>query len=324
VSPRRAVVDSMSTPAASIPTGDANQDRSAGAPPLVFIMRGQARFAAAVVEAECGHSVLRHFANGELHARVSTPVDGRHCVAVGASSPPTANLASLTLLAHTLRRAGASRITALLPYLAYARQDRALPTQSLGLAWVGELLRVSGIDDVTCVDVHSDAARSVLGLPVTSLSPAALLAAALPAAWREQVTFVAPDEGAIDRCAAIAAIADANRPIAWVRKRRTATGVEHLGFVGTPGRRVVIVDDILDTGETLLSCCRELRALGVEEIGVLATHGLFTGERWRGLFREGVTRLWITDSVLSRRQPPEAELVPVAPLLAPVLTGSTD
>jgi ribose-phosphate pyrophosphokinase len=318
------VVDGMSTPAAAIPPADANPGPRTAAAPLVFIMRGHARFATGAVGVESAPAALRHFPNGELQARISTPVDGRHCIVVGTITPPTANLAWLTLLAHTLRRAGASRITALLPYLAYARQDRALPTQSLGLAWVGELLRASGIDDVTCVDVHSGAAPSVLGLPVTSLSPAALLATALPAAWREQVTFVAPDEGAIDRCAAIAVIADPDRPIAWVRKRRTPTGVEHLGFVGTLGRRVLIVDDILDTGETLLSCCRELRALGVEEIGVLATHALFTGERWRGLFREGVTRLWLTDSVLSRRRPPDAELVPLAPLLAPLLTGSTD
>jgi ribose-phosphate pyrophosphokinase len=290
----------------------------------VFIMRGHARFTAAAVGGEFGRAALRRFANGELHAGVAAPVDGRHCVTVGAISPPASNLALLTLLAHTLRRAGARRITAVLPYLAYARQDRAPPTDSLGLAWVGELLRASGIDDLTCIDVHSDDAEQLLGLPLTSLSPARLLAAALPPGWRTEVTFVAPDEGAIDRCAALAAAVDAERPIAWMRKRRTPTGVAHLGFVGTPGRRVVIVDDILDTGATLLSGCRELRALGVQEIGVITTHGLFTGERWRELFAAGVTRLWITDSVLSRRRPPEAELVPVAPLLAPVLTGSPD
>jgi len=313
----------MTAPAASPSSGDAHHGRGPAAAALVFIMRGCARFTAAS-EPRYARATLRRFTNGELHARLATPVEGRHCIAVGTISPPTSNVAWLTLLAHTLRRAGARRITALLPYLAYARQDRAPPTESLGLAWVGELLRASGIDDVTCVDVHSDAAHSVLGLPLTSLSPAALLAGALPAAWREQVTFVAPDEGAIDRCTAVAMIVDADRPIVWMRKRRTPTGVEHLGCVGTPTRRVVIVDDILDTGETLLSCCRELRALGVEEIGVVATHGLFTGERWRGLFLEGVTRLWITDSALSRRRPPEAELVPVAPLLATMLTGSTD
>ena len=151
-----------------------------------------------------------------------------------------------------------------------------------------------------------------------------LLAAALPRSWREGVTFVAPDEGAIARCAAIAEAAGADEPIVWVRKRRTPTGLEHLGIVGSPGQRALVVDDILDTGGTLVSCCRQLRDAGVEEIGVIATHGLFTGERWRVLPHEGVQRLWITDTVLSRRRPPDVEVVPVAPLLAPVLTGTGD
>ena len=110
-----------------------------------------------------------------------------------------------------------------------------------------------------------------------------------------------------------------DRPVVWARKRRTPSGVEHLGLVGSPGARAVVVDDILDTGATLVSCCRQLRDAGVEQIGVIATHGLFTGERWRALLSEGVQQIWITDTVLSRRRPPEAQVVPVAPLLAPVL-----
>ena len=220
-----------------------------------------------------------------------------------------------------MRRAGADRIVALVPYLAYARQDRARPTESLGLAWVGELLRASGIDEVVCVDAHSDPAGDVLGIPITSLSPAPLLADALPGRWREGVTFVAPDEGAITRCGAVAAAAGAGGPIVWVRKRRTPAGVEHLGIVGSPGQRALVVDDILDTGGTVASCCRHLAAAGVKEVGVVATHGLFTGECWHTLLRHRAQRCWITDTVLSRRRPPEAEVVPVASLLAPVLTG---
>ena len=264
------------------------------------------------------------FPNGEWHVEVRAPLTGRSCVVVGSISPPPANIARVTLLAHTLRRAGASQITALLPYLAYARQDRAGRTESLGLAWVGGLLRASGVDDVVCVDVHSGLAGELLGLPVTSLSPAALLASALPPSWCEGVTFVAPDEGAISRCAAIASAAGAGDAIAWVRKRRTAAGLEHLGIVGEPGRRAVIVDDILDTGGTLASCCRHRRLAGVEEIGAIATHALFTGECSRVLRGERVQRLWITDTVLSRRRPPDVEVVPIGQLIAPVLTGTVD
>jgi ribose-phosphate pyrophosphokinase len=230
----------------------------------------------------------------------------------------------VTLLAHALRRAEARRVTALLPYLAYARQDRAAPGLSLGLAWVGDLLQASGIDEVVCVDVHSRQAAKVLGLRLTSLSPAALLAGALPRAWRSEVTFVAPDGGAIERCEAVARGAGVEGQVVWARKRRTTSGIEHLGLVGTPGRRAVVVDDILDTGATLLSCCRALRDSGVQQIGVILTHGLFTGERWRALLAEGVREVWITDTVLSRRRPRQAHIVSVAPLLARVLEGSCD
>ena len=88
------------------------------------------------------------------------------------------------------------------------------------------------------------------------------------------------------------------------------------GLVGSPSGRAIVVDDILDTGDTLVSCCRQLRDAGVRQIGVIATHGLFTGERWRALLSEGVQEIWITDTVLSRRRPPQAHIVPVAPLLA--------
>ncbi len=291
--------------------------------PIALMLPGYERFAPRV-----GGMIERvavgRFPNGELHAEVPARVDGRRCILVGSISPPVGNLERVTLIAHALRRAGARDVTALLPYLAYARQDHARPTESVGLSWVGGLLRASGVDSVVCVDVHGADAADVLGLALTSLSPAGLLAAALPNSWREEVTFVAPDEGAIDRCSAVARAAGVDRPIVWARKRRTPAGVEHLGIVGSPGRRVVVVDDILDTGGTLVSCCRQLRHAGVQQIGVIATHGLFTGEHWRAAISEGVQQIWITDTVRSRRRPKQAEIVPVAPLLASLLEGISE
>jgi ribose-phosphate pyrophosphokinase len=284
-----------------------------------LVLPGFERFAPPAV-GQVERLTVRRFRNGELRTSVPARVDDRRCVVVGSISPPPGNVERLTLISHALRRAGALRVTAPLPYLAYARQDVAARTESLGLAWVGELLRASGVGEVVCVDVHSERAGELLGLLITSLSPAGLLAAALPAVWREQAKFVAPDEGAVRRCAAVAHAAGAERPIAWARKRRTSAGVEHLGLVGSPAERAVMVDDILDTGATLVSCCNALRDAGVREIGVIAAHGLFTGDRWRALRSAGVDQIWITDTVLSRRRP-VAHVVPVAPLLARVFDG---
>jgi ribose-phosphate pyrophosphokinase len=292
--------------------------------PIALVLPGHERFVSGLGGGSRQRVVVGRFPNGELHAEVPACVEDRHCIAVGSISPPAGNLERLTLVAHALRRAGAAGVTALLPYLAYARQDRAVRTGSLGLGWAGELLRASGVDEVVCVDVHSEDTAHLLGLPLTSLSPAGVLVAALTATWREEVTFVAPDEGAVDRCSAVARAAGVDRPIVWARKRRTPTGVEHLGLVGSPTRRALVVDDILDTGGTLVSCCRQLRDAGVEQIGAITTHGLFTGEHWRLLLAEGVQDLWITDTVLSRHRPTRAQVVPVASLLAPVLRGIGD
>lgn len=286
---------------------------------VVVTIAGCERFASGFPRDELARVGVARFANGELHVSVPDRVAGRACAIVGSISPPAGNVERVTLIAHALRRAGAERITAVLPYLAYARQDRAADDESLGLAWAGELLRCSGIDEVICVDVHSDSAPEILGIALVSLSPAALLAGALPEAWRTDVTFVAPDEGAVDRASALARAAGVDRPVTWARKRRLRTGIEHLGLVGAPGRRAVVVDDILDTGDTLVSCCRALREAGVQEIAVIATHGLFTGDRWRALLSDGIQDIWITDTVLSRRRPSHVHVVAVAPLLAPVL-----
>jgi ribose-phosphate pyrophosphokinase len=288
--------------------------------PIVFALRGHGRFAAA--GAETGSCTLTRFPNRELIARLATPVAGRRCVVIGSVAPPESQLARLTLLVHTLRRAGAASVTALMPYLAYARQDEAAAGESLGLAWVGGLLRAAGVQDVVTVDVHSAAAADVLGLPVRSLSPAAVIASRLPSEWRDAATFVAPDKGARERCAALAAAAGRPRAVAHLVKRRDARGVTHLGLHGVVGERALIVDDILDTGGTVVSCCRMLRAKGARRIALAVTHGLFTGSAARAVEGEGVEELWVTDSLRGPRVPRSAHVVALGPLLAPVV--STD
>jgi len=287
-----------------------------GRPAVVVAPRGFGRFVRGRVQrAAC--RVVR-FPNGELVAHVDARVEGAACVVIGSIAPPEARLAAVTLLAHTLRRAGAARVTALLPYLAYARQDVAASGQSLGLQWVGDLLRGAGVDDIATVDVHSPSAADLLAMPVRSLSPAWLLADALPAEWRREATFVAPDEGAVDRCAAVAAAAGRPHDTAHLVKRREATGVAHLALHGSVASLVLIVDDILDTGATLSSCATMLRAKGARRIAVAVTHGLFTDPAADLLRRAGVEAVWVTDSVLSRRRPTTAQVVPLAPLFAPV------
>jgi len=249
-----------------------------------------------------GHFQAARFENGEWHleleASVEASVKDERCFILGSIAPPDEQMIHAWLLAHTLKKEGAHTVTAIFPYLAYARHDKDKAGESLGTAWVGAVARASGIDEVITVDVHSDRARNLFPIPVISLSSAEVFAEALHRFGLIEATIVAPDEGAIGRCEAVKKAARmAPGEIPYFEKRRTLTGIAHVGRIGEVGRRVVIIDDILDTGGTLVSACERLREAGVEEINVMVTHGLFTGDRWKQLWRLGVQRIFCTDSV---------------------------
>jgi ribose-phosphate pyrophosphokinase len=272
---------------------------------------------------EPGRLMPHRFANGELEIRLGAPVSGRDCLLVGSVAPPSEQMLELLLAANTLRRQSAQTVAALLPYLAYMRQDHPSPGGSLAAAWVGALLAASGVDQVITVDLHSERARELLCLPVRSLSPADLFAAAVGPISPRETVVVAPDRGAIERSSALAGALGVDARC-WLEKQRDREKVTHTKLVGELRRSAVVVDDILDTGGTLISCCRELRSRGVEEITLAVTHGLFTGQAWRQLFQLGVGAIHTTDSVPSAAAA-ASELVhvhPLRPLLERALVGA--
>lgn len=252
----------------------------------------------AVKSTQPGAFRIARFENGELHVQVETPVAGQHCVLLGSIAPPDEQLLSALLLAHTLKKERARQVTAVFPYLGYARHDKDKPGQSMATAWAGSLIKASGCDRVIAVDVHSEKTKQLFPVPVVSLSPAGVFAEAMTRYGLTSATVVAPDEGAIGRCEAVRAAAGmSSSKIPYFEKHRTETGIIHTGPIGDVGRQAVIVDDILDTGGTLVSACETLSGAGVEEIDVMVTHGLFTGTRWKDLYRFGVKRIFCTDSV---------------------------
>ena len=273
-----------------------------------------------------GEFAITRFENQELRVTVQTPVSGEACCIVGSVAPPDEQMLSLMLLAHTLKKDGASHLTAVLPYLSYSRGDKYKPGESLATAWLGSLLKISGFDQVLTIDAHSERDKELFPIPLLSVSTAGLFAAAIQE-WRlTDATIVAPDNGAIPRCEAVksaAAMAVVETP--YFEKRRTDEGITHHGPIGRVGSRVVIIDDILDTGTTLVSACEKLLGAGVEEIYILVTHGLFTGTSWRRLWSLGVQRIFCTDTVPLRADVAAANItiLSVAPLIREELSFMT-
>ena len=245
-----------------------------------------------------GTFTVDRFENGEMHLAVQTPINGAHCLILGSISPPDGQLLSTLLLAHTLKKEGAGKVTGVLPYLAYARHDKDKPGQSMATAWIGSIFEASGCDGVISVDLHSKAAKQLFPIPLISTSSAGVFAEAMKRHGLCGATMVAPDEGAIARCEAVRTAGGLPpAEIPYFEKHRTETGIIQSGPIGQVGTRALIVDDILDTGITLLSACEKLAGAGVKEISVMVTHGLFTGERWKQLWQIGVKRIFCTDSV---------------------------
>lgn len=247
---------------------------------------------------EVGRFNVGRYANQELHASIEASVSGEVCVIVGTIAPPDERLLSVLLLADTLKKEGADKITVVLPYLAYSRQDKHKPGESLGTAWVGSLLKTAGIDQVLTVDVHSERDQQLFPIPLISLSTDSLFADVIQRYNLQDATIVAPDNGAIGRCEAVKRAAGMpSGATPYFEKERTDQGIIHRGPVGAVGPKVVIIDDMIDTGGTLVSACEKLRAAGAQEIYILVTHGLFTGISWTQVWSLGVKQIFCTDTV---------------------------
>lgn len=293
---------------------------------LLFTMPGYEAMGAALAARLPGlqqaHYVAARYKNGELHIALQTAVVRQACLVLGTIAPPDENLLTMLLLGHTIKKEGAGQLTALVPYLAYTRQDKDKAAESQATEWAGRMVRSSGFDRILTVDVHSRAATQQFGLSLLSLSPAPLLAEALQAGGLADATLVAPDNGAISRCEAVhVALGLPPAKIPYFAKRRTASGLDHSGPIGAVGPRAVLIDDILDTGATLVLACEKLRQTGVGELYVMVTHGLFTGRHWENLWSAGVRRIYCTDTVPSPLGLDEGEIVrlSVLPLLQTTL-----
>jgi len=276
-------------------------------------------FRAAAQDARAGSSEIKRFPNGELYVHIKTDVNQQDCLVIGSISPPDENLLAVLALVDALKHGGARSVRVFLPYLAYARQDKFEKGSGGGIEFIGALLRASGVDEIVTIDVHSSLDQGLIGLPIRSLSAAPLFKDVIYELGWPDITIVAPDEGARTRSQAMADALGYEQPIAYLSKKRV-DGIIHVSLTGNISSRAIVVDDIIDSGRTLVSCCNLLRERGVQDIAVVVTHGLFTGNAWKRLFGLGVSKLFVTDSCpeATAQHLPQIQVVPLTPQLAAV------
>lgn len=261
---------------------------------------------------------LKRFADGEVRVMVTESVRGHDCFVIQPTSRPVnENLVELLVIIDALRRASARRITAVVPYYGYARQDRKFRgREPITAKLVANLLTVAGVDRVVTMDLHAGQIQGFFDIPVDHLTAAPLLAGYFRQKGLEDIVVVSPDVGGVARARGLAERLGA--PLAIVDKRRPEPNVaEVMNVIGrVTGKVAIIMDDIVDTGGTLVESAAALRDRGAKAVYACCTHAILSGDGPRRIQESVLEELVITNTIDQRgRLGPKLKVISVAPLL---------
>jgi len=265
-----------------------------------------------------GAMELKRFADGEVRVMITESVRGHDCFVIQPTSRPVnENLVELLVIIDALRRASARRITAVVPYYGYARQDRKFRgREPITAKLVANLLTVAGVDRVLTMDLHAGQIQGFFDIPVDHLTAAPLLADYFRQKDLGDVVVVSPDVGGVARARGLAERLGA--PLAIVDKRRPEPNVaEVMNVIGrVTGKVAIIMDDIVDTGGTLVESAEALMGRGAKAVYACCTHAILSGEAPRRIQESTLEELVMTNTIDQRgRLGPKLKVISVAPLL---------
>lgn len=269
-----------------------------------------------------GKTSCTRFADGELDVQIGENIRRYHVVILQPTPPPAEHWLELFLLADAAKRASATEITVVMPYMGYARQDRKdAPRKPISAARMLKLLTASGVDRVCTIDLHAAQTQSAIDGPFDNLYFSAVLLRALgPRNWSRDVILVSPDAGGMARCRSLAK--RLNCPVALIDKRRErANESEVMHVVGAVrGREAVLVDDLVDTAGSLSKAAAALRKAGARAVSACCTHPVLSPRSLTRLARAPIRELVVADTISvaddkRRRIGRKLKVVSCAPML---------
>jgi ribose-phosphate pyrophosphokinase len=256
---------------------------------------------ASFLELKLTEASVRRFADEEVFVEIHENVRGEDVfVLQSTSGPANDNLMELLICIDALKRASAKRITAVIPYFGYARQDRKMgPRTPISAKLVANLITVAGANRVLSVDLHAGQIQGFFDIPTDNLYAAPVMSADIEARYGSRpLTVVSPDVGGVVRARALAKRLG-NAPLAIVDKRREKPGEsEVMNIIGdVRGRFCVLVDDIVDSAGTLCNAAAALEQAGADGVTAYVTHGVLSGGAVARVEASQLTELVITDSI---------------------------
>ncbi len=260
-----------------------------------------ARAIAGYLEVPLTDASVRRFADEEVFVEIHENVRGEDVFIVQSTSyPANDNLMELLICIDALKRASAKRITAVVPYFGYGRQDRKPgPRTPISAKLVANLITQAGANRVLAVDLHAGQIQGFFDIPTDNLYAAPVMAADIQARYGENdLMVVSPDVGGVVRARALAKRLD-NAPLAIVDKRRERPGEsEVMNIIGdVKGRNCILIDDIIDSGGTLCNAAEALLAQGAKSVAAYITHGVLSGGAVARIEGSCMKELVITDTI---------------------------
>ncbi|MDC2970317.1 ribose-phosphate pyrophosphokinase [Candidatus Pelagibacter sp.] len=263
------------------------------------------------------NSSIKKFADGEIYIEINENIRGNSIFIVQSiSSPANDNLMELLLCIDALKRSSAKNITAVIPYFGYARQDRkVVPRTSISAKLVSNLITKAGADRIVTVDLHAGQIQGFFDIPVDNLFSTPIFARhARKKIKSKKIICVAPDVGGTERARALGKLL--NVGLAIVDKRRPKPGQsEVMNVIGdVKNQTCIIVDDIIDSGGTIVNAAKALKARGAKEVYVYITHGVLSGDAVKKIKNSVIKNLVITDTIDNVQKTKNVRNIEVLPI----------
>lgn len=270
---------------------------------------------------------IGRFADGEIDVWIKEQVNNSNVFIIQSNSPPVNDhIIELALIADALKRSGAHKITAVIPYFGYSRKEKqARVGEPISAKVVADLITASGITKVVCLDLHADAIVGFFNVPVIYLSALEVLAKRLKIEKLVSPVVVSPDVGGVKRARNFATILQT--PLAVIEKHRQThlrDQLEVLSVSGeVKGETAIILDDIISTGGTIIESANVLKRASARKIIVCATHAVFANDALANLEKSSIDKIFVTDSIAQNwqksRETGKIEVVSCANLIADCL-----
>ncbi|HDG98176.1 MAG: phosphoribosylpyrophosphate synthetase [Deltaproteobacteria bacterium] len=246
-----------------------------------------------------GKITAKTFSDGEVQVEIGENVRGRDVFVLQSTCPPVNdNLMQLLIIMDALRRASAKRITAVIPYYGYARQDRKVkPRVPISAKLVADLITIAGANRVVSMDLHAGQIQGYFNIPVDNIFAAPVLLKYMNSHFQDNLVIVSPDAGGVERARAFAKRLDAS--LAIIDKRRDAPNIsEAMNIIGNvEGKTAVILDDMVDTAGTLTQAAVALMTRGAKKIYACCTHPVLSGPAIERIEESPIDRLVVTNTI---------------------------